>query len=101
MRMPVVVTVVAIMMMLVIMMRIIMMVFVFGGMIAHAVLMALAMCFEGLRLKGLGLVRLGFEFVMVAAVRPISLEALRLGCRIGAGALDDLAADAIATAAAA
>jgi hypothetical protein len=49
----------------------------------------------------MSLVRLRLEFVMTAAVGVGSLEGLRLGCSIGAGALDDLAADAIATAAAA
>ena len=84
--------------MLVIMMFMIVMMLVIVGMI---VLMVFAMSFEGL---GLGRMRL--EFVVAAAVglislEGLSLEALRLAGRVGSRALDDFAADAIATAAAA
>jgi hypothetical protein len=75
----------------IVMMLMIMMLLVVCRMLVRIVLMMFAM----------SLVRLRFELVMTAAVGVRSLEVLRFGCRLGAGALDDLAADAIATAAAA
>ena len=62
------------------------------GMIVRFVIVVFAM---GLVM---GLVRMRLEIVVIAFTR-MAFEDLRLGRSIGAGALDDLAADAIAIAA--
>jgi hypothetical protein len=91
--MPVLVMVVAIMIM---MMLTVVMVLVVMGMTMRTVLMVFAMSFEGL-----GLVRARFELGVTSFVGFSSLERLRLMCGLGTGTLDDLAANAVATAAAA
>jgi hypothetical protein len=79
-------------------MMMLVLVLVFMGMIMRFMLMMFALMFALMFVPGLVRMRL---VVRLIAVRPVSLEGLRLGRGVGACALDDLAADAVAMAAAA